>query len=307
MIRINKNPEYFLTVASERSISRAAEKLFLSQSYLSQHIIRLEQENGAKLFERKSPLELTEAGRVYRDYLESSSYLYRKLRADLDALSGGEEAVRIGTGTWRGALLLPHILPALLSKHPRAQVSLVEFPVSELMTQVQSGAADFAVMNTTVSALPVGLMQEVLAQERILLAASPTLPAAQAMQRAQQEGQGIDLRLLDGQMLIALNRELTVGRHVENFIERNHIRFARRIDTTNNSTALALAEQGLGFCFVVEGGLADARSRGLLTIDLGARDLVLPLSIVRKSGSFLSPAAQDAIDLIRAHYHRLMG
>lgn len=302
MIRINKNPEYFLTVAAERSISRAAEKLFLSQSYLSQHIIRLEQEQGAKLFERKSPLELTEAGRVYRDYLESSSYLYHKLRADLDALSGGEETVRIGTGTWRGALLLPQILPALLSGHPRAQVSLVEFPVSELLAQVQSGAADFAVMNTTVSTLPDGLMQEVLAQERILLAAAPVLPAAQALLAAQQKGRPIDLRLLDGQVLIALNRELTVGRHVENFIERSHIRFSRRIDTTNNSTALALAAQGLGFCFVVEGGLADAHSRGLVTIDLGARDLVLPLSIVRKSGSFLSPAAQDAIELIREQY-----
>lgn len=307
MIRINKNPEYFLTVASERSISRAAEKLFLSQSYLSQHIIRLEQEYGAQLFARKAPLELTEAGRVYRDYLESSSYLYHKLRADLDALSGGEEAVRIGTGTWRGALLLPHILPGLLAAHPRAQVNLLEFPVSELAAQVQSGAADFAVMNTTVSTLPEGLMQEVLAQERILLAASPALSAAQALQRARQEGKSADLHLLDGQPLIALNRELTVGRHVDNFIERSHIRFARRIDTTNNSTALALAAQGLGFCFVVEGGLADAQNRGLLTIDLGARDLALPLSIVRKSGSFLSPAAQDAIDLIRAHYHHLMG
>lgn len=304
MIRINKNPEYFLTVASERSISRAAEKLFLSQSYLSQHIIRLEQEHGAKLFERKSPLELTEAGRVYRDYLESSSYLYHKLRADLEALCGGEEAVRIGTGTWRGTLLLPQILPALLAAHPRARVSLLEFPVSELMEQVQTGAADFAVMNTTVSALPEGMTQEVIAQERILLAASPSLPAAQALHRAQQQGQPVDLHLLDGQMLIALNRELTVGRHVDNFVERSHIRFAQRIDTTNNSTALALAEQGLGFCFVVEGGLADARNRGLLLIDPCARDLVLPLSIVRKSGSFLSPAVQDAIALIRTHYHQ---
>ena len=44
-----KNPEYFLTVAREGSISRAAEKLYLSQPYLSQCIGRLEQELQMKL------------------------------------------------------------------------------------------------------------------------------------------------------------------------------------------------------------------------------------------------------------------
>ena len=42
MIPVNKNPEYFLAVAESRSISKAAAKLFVSQPYLSRHVIRLE-------------------------------------------------------------------------------------------------------------------------------------------------------------------------------------------------------------------------------------------------------------------------
>ena len=41
-----KNPEYFLTIVKERSISRAAEKLYLSQPYLSQYLAKLESNLG---------------------------------------------------------------------------------------------------------------------------------------------------------------------------------------------------------------------------------------------------------------------
>ena len=76
MTVVNKNPEYFLTIASERSVSKAAEKLYVSQSYLSQHIAKLEQQLSVKLFNRnKNPIEITEAGRIYASYLESCNPL----------------------------------------------------------------------------------------------------------------------------------------------------------------------------------------------------------------------------------------
>ena len=48
---VPKNPEYFLTIAAERSVSKAAERLYLSQPYLSQYLARLEKELGARLFD----------------------------------------------------------------------------------------------------------------------------------------------------------------------------------------------------------------------------------------------------------------
>ena len=67
-----KNPEYFITTVREGSISKAAEKLYLSQPYLSQCIARTEKELGVKLFDRSHmPLKLTEAGKIYMRYLES--------------------------------------------------------------------------------------------------------------------------------------------------------------------------------------------------------------------------------------------
>ena len=47
-----KNPEYFLAIVKERSISKAAERLYLSQPYLSQYLAKLENALGVRLFDR---------------------------------------------------------------------------------------------------------------------------------------------------------------------------------------------------------------------------------------------------------------
>ena len=66
-----KNPEYFMTIVKERSISRAAERLYLSQPYLSQYLAKLENSLGVTLLDRShTPLRLTGAGEQFHAYLE---------------------------------------------------------------------------------------------------------------------------------------------------------------------------------------------------------------------------------------------
>ena len=85
-----KNPEYFITTVREGSISKAAEKLYLSQPYLSQCIARTEKELGVKLFDRSHmPLKLTEAGKIYMRYLESVGGLTGQFEEQLGELSDG--------------------------------------------------------------------------------------------------------------------------------------------------------------------------------------------------------------------------
>lgn len=62
-----KNPEYILEIARQQSSSPgAAEKLFVTQSTLSQYLLKLEAELGTPLFLRdKNCLTPTDAGRIY--------------------------------------------------------------------------------------------------------------------------------------------------------------------------------------------------------------------------------------------------
>ena len=77
-----KQMTYILTIAQEGGISKAAAKLFITQSALDQQLLKLEHELGTRLFFRsRSSFALTEAGRVYVDYarrmLELKNEAYR--------------------------------------------------------------------------------------------------------------------------------------------------------------------------------------------------------------------------------------
>ena len=63
--------EYFAVLARERSFTKAAEKLYITQQSLSSHIASLEKELGCQLLIRHIPLELTYAGEVFLRYGES--------------------------------------------------------------------------------------------------------------------------------------------------------------------------------------------------------------------------------------------
>ena len=91
-----KNPEYFLTIVKERSISKAAERLYLSQPYLSQYLAKLERNLGVVLLDRShSPLKLTPAGELFHAYLERQDYLDRPYSAAQHAIQNVVKSIAI--------------------------------------------------------------------------------------------------------------------------------------------------------------------------------------------------------------------
>ena len=164
-----KNPEYFLTIVKERSISKAAERLYLSQPYLSQYLAKLENTLGVVLLDRShSPLSLTPAGEVFHAYLERQGYLDRQLVSDLQDLKDKKRPMlHIGVSPWRGSTLLPDILPRFAEEYPDVQVVLHEVPVPDLVDLAAGSVIDFCIMH-----IPTDLSEltyELVMQERIFL------------------------------------------------------------------------------------------------------------------------------------------
>jgi DNA-binding transcriptional LysR family regulator len=137
----------FRTVARERSFSRAAEKLSLSQPSVSHQIALLETEAGVRLLERgRGGLRLTRAGKVL---LAHANHLAWRLQlADMQIADLAEERraqVRLGAFPTGLASFVPSAIARLRRAHPELRVLLSEVTAALLEPRFLSGEFDVAV------------------------------------------------------------------------------------------------------------------------------------------------------------------
>lgn len=120
--------EYILKVYEEGNISKAAEKLFLTQPALSIAIQRIEASIGMPLFDRtRRPLQPTQAGKIYIDMIKQMQELEFDLKRqiqDIRDLNTGD--LKIGGSHYLNAYILPSILSAFSQKYPGIQLELIE-------------------------------------------------------------------------------------------------------------------------------------------------------------------------------------
>lgn len=139
--------ESFVRVADELHFARAAEGLGLAPSVVSDHIRRLEEELGHRLFDRSwRAVALTPAGERFRPYAErvvdavaDASLALRGLEAD------GQATVRVGTGTGLGSRLW-HIGQRAQTEQPPLLLRYTRLPLVERLRAVTEGAVDVALV-----------------------------------------------------------------------------------------------------------------------------------------------------------------
>jgi DNA-binding transcriptional LysR family regulator len=123
-----KQLKYFLAVAEEKSFSRAAERLHISQPPLSQQIMKLESELGVRLFARTTrTFELTVAGKAL---MSEAAELLGKMRMTIDTIRQIDrgEVGRLRVGIVGSAMWgpIPSLLEEFQTKYPRVTWTLHE-------------------------------------------------------------------------------------------------------------------------------------------------------------------------------------
>ena len=162
----------FLTVANERSFSRAAVKLHKTQPAISQAIRRLEESLNERLFDRSSKGgQLTEAGTVLLDYAN------RFERLSLETLGAMQELqdlrrgrVLIGANEAAAHIVLP-VIKQFRAAHPQAQVEVSRQPSRQIAEEVLSRTLDFGVL--TFSPPGRGLLEVTLGKDELVMLVNP--------------------------------------------------------------------------------------------------------------------------------------
>jgi DNA-binding transcriptional LysR family regulator len=118
---------YFIAVAEELSFSRAAERLHIAQPPLTQQIQTLEAKLGAKLFDRKRPLQLTQAGKAFlEEALAIRSTLAQAAHKTQRIHQGELGYLTVGFTSSMANGILPNILRTFRQQYPDVKLILKE-------------------------------------------------------------------------------------------------------------------------------------------------------------------------------------
>jgi DNA-binding transcriptional LysR family regulator len=135
---------YFATVAEQQSFTRAAEKLRVAQSAISQQIKTLEEELEVTLLSRtKRSVKLTAAGHAF--LREAKDILNRVEQSKVEACraaQGETGTLSIGCVSWTTSLFLPELIRAYRIRYPGVRIDLRELTPAQQLEDLEGGSID---------------------------------------------------------------------------------------------------------------------------------------------------------------------
>lgn len=136
---------YFKEAAKDLRFARTAERLFISQQNLSNHIKRLEDNYQVLLFERKPHIALTYAGKRMLEYANQLLSQESNIKNEMDDIRREIQGeIVIGASTPRLHIMLPEILPTFFNEFPNVSVRTVDSYAYELEKYVLDYTVDIA-------------------------------------------------------------------------------------------------------------------------------------------------------------------
>ena len=138
--------QYFLTVAGEENLSRAAELLHVTQPTLSRQMAQLEEELGTQLFIRGRRLSLTEDGAMLRRRAQEVAQLMNKLEQDFESKEELCGVISIGCGGLNASCSLSEIMLDFRKKHPKIQYEIYANSSDYVKERLDRGLLDFGLL-----------------------------------------------------------------------------------------------------------------------------------------------------------------
>lgn len=162
--------KYVYEVYKERSFTKAAQNLYISQPSLSARIKKIEEIIGEPLFDRSTtPLQLTEVGKVYIEAAEEITQIEQRVENYINDLAGLKTGnLAVGASTLFVAYVVPSLITQFNQKFPDVHIQLIEGNTAELEEMLGSNALDFVIDNYHYDSILYN--KELYCEENILLA-----------------------------------------------------------------------------------------------------------------------------------------
>ncbi len=281
----------FVDIAKMGSFRAAAFKNNITQPAVTQHIRRLENELGCKLFERENKkVTLTSSGKTFLVYAENILKQYEEAKAQLSAV--GKRflgVIKIATIYSIGLYELKSIVKNYLKKFPMVEIHLEYHPVNKIYEMVANRLVDFGFV-----AYPQRrqeIITEVFAEEELVVVQSRHHPVLK--KRTSQ------LKDLNNVRFVAFAIDTPTRRAIDNFLQDKGV-YPNIVNEYDNIETLKSAiELGIGCSIIPKDTLTqETKTRSLEIISVKELNLMRPLGILYPKGKVFNATTQAFHDIV---------
>lgn len=273
--------QHFVAVAEEKHFTRAARRMNIVQSALSNSIRMLEEELDAKLFVRSTrQVRLTDAGRILLDKAKAALEAMRDAREAVAAVRKLERGtLSIGTVQSLPAFLdLPSLIERFHAEHPGVEVRLRQGSSTELIEKIRSGRLDLAFLPLCES--PADIRSDMIACEALVVGCAPKHPLAGA--------DNVSLAALKREPFVDFEPDWGTRKLVDQGFFGAGITRHIAFEVSDLETLLELVGRGMGIALLPE-AIAEARRPSLGVARLAEPEICWELVV-----AYMSPDDDEA-------------
>lgn len=280
----------FLAVADHRTITRASRALGLTQPALTRRLQLLEEDIGARLFERsRRGMALTDAGRLVADearvLVDRYGHLCEQVRA---RQSLGAGVVRIGGGATAVSFLVPQAIATFQGQHPGVRFHVREEGSREVEADVRDERLELGIVTLPVHSQEFDVVP--LRRDRIVLVAAPDHPLARRRR--------VDAKDLAGHGFVGFEAGSAIRQLIDTALREAEVEVNVQMELRSIAATLEMVAHTQNLAFVSQLGV-EKRDTGVVVVDVRGLSIHRRLAVISKLGRPLSPAAKAFSALLR--------
>lgn len=248
---------YLVMLCEEQNVTRAAERLFITQPTLTAFVNNLERSLGFRIFDRShNPVTLTKSGKVYMERMRALLAEEAQFIEEIRRLDSPRDTIRIGVGQIHSEMWGPVLVKRLLEAMPNLNVELRESQEMRLMEFLRNDEIDVILGHLQIDT--VNFHFETLFEEKLAIAIPENLMPEELLLGAEESGLAestmenpfvIDPAILMELPIVQPNRTQGLFLNFKQFMDQYHIHPPRTIQTANMVTAASMAQMGMGYMY----------------------------------------------------------
>lgn len=281
----------FLTVASEKSFSRAAQKLSRTQPAVSLAVQRLEAELGEKLLDRSlKDGTLTDTGKIVYDYARKFENLRREMANALMELRNQQTGKLIIGANESGALYLLSPIQKFRQLYPGVKLEVRRSLSRNIPSEVLENSIDLGVVSYRPG--DRNLLTTVIYQDAVAFIVPPQHPFAQRKK--------ISIRDLGSETIIAHNIASPYRQIVLDAFQKHQVPLKMDIEMPTVETIKKMVQKGMGVAFVPRMcAQAELAAGQLVEVPVRELQVVRKIHLVHPAHRHLSHAARAFLELVK--------